>query len=116
MKDVLLDIFMAFVVGIIFPLLTAGIGLLIAHLQAKYKDTKFGNLTKKVVDIIKISVKTTYQTYVKAQKKAGTFDEEAQKKALADTIRNIHAMLPPVLEKGLILYFPEVDKWITYTD
>lgn len=106
------EVIMVIVTGVVVPLLTALVGYIISYINVKYKDSKFVMFFNRAKEVIHSGVKQTYQTFVQALKEAGLFDEEAQKKALEDTVAYVHAMLPIKVKQFLENYYGNFDKWL----
>lgn len=64
-------------------------------------------------DVVHDAVASTFQTYVDAMKKAGTFDEEAQKQALSMALAACWASLSPEALEFIENRFNDVTAYLT---
>lgn len=76
----------------------------------RFKD--FYNTINQAIDIIKKATDMTSNAYVDALKKSGEFTAEAQKRAMLQTIKTVHALLNPDVKLLLRETFSDVDNWI----
>ncbi len=83
MNDIIISIISVVVTSIVLPLITIGGTKLIQYLNQKIKDEKTRNVLTGITQIVERAVRSVFQTYVESLKKSGTFDKEAQLKALS---------------------------------
>ena len=69
-------------IGIVSTMAIWLIERIIVFINGKIKNDKVRRFLKGASDIVLNAVKSTYQDYVEGLKKAGTFTEDAQKRAL----------------------------------
>ena len=111
MNELLANLIVILVTGVILPLITAIGGYVISLINNKIKDTKLGNAIAKVEDIIESAVRNTYQTYVQKLKEQDNFTQEAQTQALVDTVNIIYNLTPKRLLELLEVFYPNLQGW-----
>lgn len=111
MDELLANLIVILVTGVILPLITAIGGYVISLINNKIKDTKLGNAIAKVEDIIESAVRNTYQTYVQKLKEQDNFTQEAQTQALVDTVNIIYNLTPKRLLELLEAFYPNLQEW-----
>lgn len=111
MDELLANLIVILVTGVILPLITALGGYVISLINNKIKDTKLGNAIAKVEDIIESAVRNTYQTYVQKLKEQDNFTQEAQTQALVDTVNIIYNLTPKRLLELLEAFYPNLQEW-----
>lgn len=80
-NDLILTIISTVVTAVILPLITLAGNKLIAWLGTKTKNEKAARYLATATTIVLSAVKSVFQTYVEALKKAGNFGKEAQAEA-----------------------------------
>ena len=98
---------------VVIPLVGAGVACLISWLKSKTKNETIKKYIDMLDDTIMNCVLATNQTYVDALKKAGTFDEEAQKKAFQLTYDAVTAVLTDEAQKYLSESVKDLKIYIT---
>ena len=89
------------ILGIIGVLIT-GLGSLLTYIINKYvKNEKGKTIADSFKQLVMTNVQSTYQTYVEALKKEGTFDKDAQEKALSRCVDNVKKTMPDAIKKWL---------------
>ncbi len=83
-----------------------------AWINTKVKDKKVAGYLTAIANLVAIAVKEMYQTYVESLKKSGSFDAEAQKKALDNCLINIKAKCSTELIDYIKENFGDVDSYI----
>lgn len=83
MNDIIISIISVVVTSVVSPLITLGGAKLIQYLNQKIKDEKIRNTLTGITQLVERAVRSVFQTYVESLKKSGTFDKEAQLKALS---------------------------------
>lgn len=111
MDELLANLIVILVTGVILPLITAIGGYVISLINNKIKDTKLGNAIAKVENIIESAVRNTYQTYVQKLKEQDNFTQEAQTQALVDTVNIIYNLTPKRLLELLEAFYPNLQEW-----
>lgn len=111
MDELLANLIVILVTGVILPLITAIGGYVISLINNKIKDTKLGNAIAKVEGIIESAVRNTYQTYVQKLKEQDNFTQEAQTQALVDTVNIIYNLTPKRLLELLEAFYPNLQGW-----
>ena len=111
MDELLANLIVILVTGVILPLITALGGYVISLINNKIKDTKLGNAIAKVENIIESAVRNTYQTYVQKLKEQDNFTQEAQTQALVDTVNIIYNLTPKRLLELLEAFYPNLQEW-----
>ena len=111
MNELLANLIVILVTGVILPLITAIGGYVISLINNKIKDTKLGNAIAKVENIIESAVRNTYQTYVQKLKEQDNFTQEAQTQALVDTVNIIYNLTPKRLLELLEAFYPNLQGW-----
>lgn len=105
---------------VLVPLIGSAFAYLIAWLKVKKQELLEkvkDNTTKKYLDLLDNTIRecviATNQTYVSALKKAGTFDEEAHKKAFQLTYDAVTAVLTEEAHKYLSEAVKDLGAYIT---
>lgn len=98
---------------VVIPLVGAGVAYFIAWLKSKTKNETVKKYVDMLDDTIMNCVLATNQTYVDALKKAGTFDEEAQKQAFQLTYDAVVAVLSDEAQKYLSESVKDLKVYIT---
>lgn len=83
MNDIIISIISVVVTSVVLPLITLGGAKIIQYLNQKIKDEKTRTILTGITQIVERAVRSVFQTYVESLKKTGTFDKEAQLKALS---------------------------------
>lgn len=98
---------------VLVPLIGSAIAYFVAILKSKTKN----ELVEKYIDMLDNTIMecvlATNQTYVDALKKAGTFDEEAQKQAFQLTFDAVAAVLTDEARKYLNEAIKDLDAYMT---
>lgn len=112
MEDIIINIIRVVVTMIIIPLISFLGKTLINYLESKSMSCNFSENTTKIELIITNAVKAVFQTYVDALKKSNSFDEKAQKEALAQAKAIIAQHISTNMKEFIIEHFGEYDTWI----
>jgi phosphate/sulfate permease len=98
---------------VLVPLIGGAIAYFVAILKSKTKN----ELVEKYIDMLDNTIMecvlATNQTYVDVLKKAGTFDEEAQKQAFQLTFDAVAAVLTDEARKYLNEAIKDLDAYMT---
>lgn len=101
-------------VGIAFTVVSAVlVPMLVAWLKTKTKNEVLTKAIERAGNIIINAANATTQTYVEALKKAGTFDEEAQKTAFNMTMTSVLTLLNDETKQAIIDTYGDLEKWLT---
>ena len=84
-------------------------------ISTKIKNEKAQKLMAEIALLIEDAVKATYQEYVEALKKEGTFDKDAQHNALVIAKQKIQASLSDEAKEFLSKNYLNIDEWIDTT-
>ena len=88
---------------------------LISWINAKVKNTKYGQYLTDAVGVITRAVKTTYQTYVEALKNENMFTKDAQLEALNKAKDMALSQLSQETKDYIAKNFGDVETWIAST-
>lgn len=80
---------------------------------AQTDSIKQQNAIKEITDAVSIAVSATSQTYVDALKKAGSFDAEAQKKALLTSLNACIKALSPAAKAFIETAYGDLTEYLT---
>ena len=97
---------------IITGLVTWGVAKFTQWINTKIEDKKAANYINTIMTIAGNCVKEIYQTYVEALKEAGSFDKEAQKKALDMCLEKIKGQLAPDLIEYITTNFGDMTDYL----
>lgn len=111
-NEIWLTIISTVVTAVILPLITLAGNKLIGWLGTKLKNEKAAGYIQKATTIVINAVKSVFQTYVDSLKKSGTFNEEAQKKALEQCKTIIHAQLTEDVKAFLTEAYGDFEVWV----
>lgn len=108
-------------VNILVSVISAGILALLsfvgtklcAFIDSKVKDTKGNALLKQATTVVLNAVRATFQTYVESLKNGGSFDGEAQLKALNQAKDTALSQLTTEVKDYITSNFGDLNSWIT---
>ena len=108
-------------VNILVSVISAGILALLsfvgtklcAFIDSKVKDTKGNALLKQATTVVLNAVRATFQTYVESLKNSGSFDSEAQLKALNQAKDTALSQLTTEVKDYITSNFGDLNSWIT---
>lgn len=86
---------------------------LCAFIDSKVKDTKGNALLKQATTVVLNAVRATFQTYVESLKNSGSFDGEAQIKALNQAKDTALSQLTTEVKDYITSNFGDLNSWIT---
>lgn len=86
---------------------------LIAWLNSKIKDKKVASYLSSITEIVGMSVKEVFQTYVEALKKGNVFTEECQKEALNRALTKCKECLNDDILAYIVNTYGDVEKYLT---
>jgi len=98
---------------IVTTLVTWLVGLVITWLNSKIKDKKMAQNLSTITTIIGNAVESVMQTFVSTMKKAGTWNEEAAKDALAKAKEIVKDEIAPELFKFIEDNYGDFEDYIT---
>lgn len=98
---------------IVTTLVTWLVGLVITWLNSKIKDKKMAQNLSTITTIIGNAVESVMQTFVSTMKKAGTWNEEAAKDALAKAKEIVKDETAPELFKFIEDNYGDFEDYIT---
>ena len=81
-------------------------------LNQKIKDKKLARWSSEVFQIVMSAVQTVFQSFVDTMKKAGTFDEAAQKEAKERAYKIIMTQLTPELRSYIEDNFGDMKEYL----
>ena len=85
---------------------------IVGLLNQKIKDKKLARWSSELLQIIMSAVQTVFQEFVDTMKKAGKFDEAAQKEAKERALNIIMSQLTPELTKYIQDNFGEMKDYL----
>lgn len=108
-------------VNILVSVISAGILALLsfvgtklcAFIDSKVKDTKGNALLKQATTVVLNAVRATFQTYVESLKNSGSFDGDAQAKALNQAKDTALSQLTTEVKDYITSNFGDLNSWIT---
>lgn len=108
-------------VNILVSVISAGILALLsfvgtklcAFIDSKVKDTKGNALLKQATTVVLNAVRATFQTYVESLKNSGSFDGEAQLKALNQAKDTALSQLTTEVKDYITSNFGDLNSWLT---
>lgn len=86
-----------------------------AWINVKIKNEKAQKIMAEITCLVEDAVKATYQEYVEALKKEGTFDKDSQLNALSIAKQKIQASLSDEAKEFLSKNYLNIDEWIETT-
>ncbi len=113
MNDILLNILSVVVTAVVVPLISY-LGVKLSQwLSTKIKDEKARVLLTNAINVVTDAVRATFQTYVEALKKSGTFDKDAQIKAFTLAKDTALKQLSDESVKFISSNYGDIDNWLT---
>lgn len=113
MNDILLNVLSVVVTAVVVPLISY-LGLKLTQwLSTKIKDEKAKVLLTNAINVVTDAVRATFQTYVEALKKSGTFDKDAQIKAFTLAKDTALKQLSDESVKFISSNYGDIDNWLT---
>lgn len=85
---------------------------LVGLLNQKIKDKKLARWSSELLQIIMAAVQTVFQEFVDTMKKAGKFDEAAQKEAKERAYKIITSQLTPELQRYITDNFGDMKDYL----
>ena len=82
-------------------------------LNSKVTDTDEAKTLTEITKIVSSAVQSVFQTYVQALKESGTFDAEAQKKALNKALSIIDTELNDKMRTYIVEHYGDITDWLT---
>lgn len=112
MPQEVLNIILGVVSVIVTGLAGWGVTALTSFLNNKVKDKKASNYLETITTLVGNAVKEVYQTYAETLKKEGKFDENAQKIALENCLKQIQSQLAPELVTYITDNFGDMKEYL----
>ena len=113
MNDILLNILSVVVTAVVVPLISY-LGVKLSQwLSTKIKDEKAKVLLTNAINVVTDAVRATFQTYVEALKKSGTFDKDAQIKAFTLAKDTALKQLSDESVQFISSNYGDIDNWLT---
>lgn len=113
MNEILMNVLSAVVTAIVLPLISIGGARLITLINEKIKNDEAVKTLTTATDIVTSAVRSVFQTYVEALKKAGTFDKDAQEIALAKAKEVALAQMSEDVKEYISTNYGSLDNWLT---
>ena len=113
MNDILLNILSVVVTAVVVPLISYLGFRLSQWLSTKIKDEKARVLLTNAINVVTDAVRATFQTYVEALKKSGTFDKDAQIKAFTLAKDTALKQLSDESVQFISSNYGDIDNWLT---
>lgn len=86
--------------------------MIVSWLNQKIKDKKLARWSTELFTIVMNAVQAVFQEFVDTMKKAGTFNEEAQKEAKERAYKIITSQLTPELQKYITDNFGDMKNYL----
>lgn len=112
MPQEILNILLSALGIIVTGLTTFFVAKLTAWLDAKIADKNASRFLSTITELVGNCVNEISQTYVEVLKEEGSFDKEAQQKALDMCIQKVESQLGPDLIKYIVTNFGDVTPFI----
>ena len=113
MNDILLNVLSVVVTAVVVPLISYLGFRLSQWLSTKIKDEKAKVLLTNAINVVTDAVRATFQTYVEALKKSGTFDKDAQIKAFTLAKDTVLKQLSDESVQFISSNYGDIDNWLT---
>lgn len=112
MNQEILNILFSAIGVIVTGLASFAVAKLTQWINTKISNNKTSNMLNNIVTIVGNCVQETYQTYVESLKENGSFDAEAQKKALNMCLDKIKSQMVPDVLEYIANNFGDIDGYI----
>lgn len=106
------DILLTFISMVLTVISGVLVPMLVTWLKAKIKDETVAKYVGRIGEIIVDAVIMTNQKFVDAMKKAGTFDEAAQKVAFEMTKAEVLKLINDEAKKVIVEAYGDFDTWL----
>lgn len=113
MNELLLNIISVVVTSILIPVIIFLGNKLSAYLKTKTENEKIQKYVDQAVNAVVLAVTSTAQTYVDALKKAGEFNEDAQKLAFNKAKDQALKLITVEGQKAIEALYGDFDEWLT---
>lgn len=113
MNEIITSIISIVVTTVVLPLITLGGTKLIQYLNSKIKDENAKRILTSIANSVERAVRVVFQTYVESLKKSGTFDKEAQKKALVIAKQEVMRELDIEAKEFIVNNYGDLNAYIT---
>ena len=113
MNEIITSIISIVVTTVVLPLITLGGTKLIQYLNSKIKDENAKRILTSIAISVERAVRVVFQTYVESLKKSGTFDKEAQKKALVIAKQEVMRELDIEAKEFIMNNYGDLNAYIT---
>jgi len=113
MNEIITSIISIVVTTVVLPLITLGGTKLIQYLNSKINDENAKRILTSIATSVERAVRVVFQTYVESLKKSGTFDKEAQKKALVIAKQEVMRELDIEAKEFIVNNYGDLNAYIT---
>ena len=113
MNELLLNILSVVVSAVILPLISLIGAKLVSFINAKISNEKASKLLTSATEIVTSAVRSVFQTYVEALKKAGTFDKDSQLSALNQAKDIALSQMTDDIKEYISKNYGDLDSWLT---
>ena len=113
MTEFLMNVISAVATAVILPLISIGGARLITLINEKIKNDEAAKVLSTAADIVTNAVRSVFQTYVEALKKTGSFDKEAQEKALKKAKDVAISQMSDDVKSYIITNYGSLESWLT---
>ena len=113
MNELLLNILSVVVSAVVLPLISLIGAKLVSFINAKINNEKTSKLLTSATEIVTSAVRSVFQTYVEALKKAGTFDKDSQLSALNQAKDIALSQMTDDIKEYISKNYGDLDSWLT---
>lgn len=113
MNELLLNILSVVVSAVVLPLISLIGAKLVSFINTKINNEKTSKLLTSATEIVTSAVRSVFQTYVEALKKAGTFDKESQLSALNQAKNIALNQMTDDIKEYISKNYGDLDSWLT---
>ena len=113
MNELLLNILSVVVSAVVLPLISLIGAKLVSFINTKISNEKASKLLTSATEIVTSAVRSVFQTYVEALKKAGTFDKESQLTALNQAKDIALSQMTDDIKEYISKNYGDLDSWLT---
>lgn len=113
MNELLLNILSVVVSAVVLPLISLIGAKLVSFINTKISNEKASKLLTSATEIVTSAVRSVFQTYVEALKKAGTFDKESQLSALNQAKDIALSQMTDDIKEYISKNYGDLDSWLT---
>ena len=113
MNELLLNILSVVVSAVVLPLISLIGAKLVSFINTKISNEKASKLLTSATEIVTSAVRSVFQTYVEALKKAGTFDKDSQLSALNQAKDIALSQMTDDIKEYISKNYGDLDSWLT---